>query len=168
MTLYHASPFRIEHPDVCHSRDHLDFGKGFYLTVLYEQARQYARRFLLRGGTAYINSYHLDDDLSAYKVKIFTHYDEEWLDYVGACRRGIGIPPYDVVEGGIANDRVFNTIDLYFSGLIAKTEALGRLAYEHPNHQLCILNQTVIDRHLHYLGVEELHQPQKGGTDASR
>lgn len=28
MILYHASPFIIEHPDVSHSREHLDFGKG--------------------------------------------------------------------------------------------------------------------------------------------
>ena len=32
MILYHASPFIIEHPDVSHSREHLDFGKGFSAT----------------------------------------------------------------------------------------------------------------------------------------
>nr|WP_244440473.1 DUF3990 domain-containing protein [Bacteroides rodentium] len=49
MKLYHASPLVIGQPDVYHSREHLDFGKGFYLTALYEQARKYAMRFLLRG-----------------------------------------------------------------------------------------------------------------------
>lgn len=34
MTLYHASPYIIESPDVSHSRDFLDFGKGFYLTAI--------------------------------------------------------------------------------------------------------------------------------------
>ncbi len=34
MKLYHASTCIIESPDVYHSRDLLDFGKGFYLTKL--------------------------------------------------------------------------------------------------------------------------------------
>lgn len=38
MIVYHASPFIIEKPDVNHSRENLDFGKGFYLTTLHDQA----------------------------------------------------------------------------------------------------------------------------------
>lgn len=33
MILYHASTLCIVKPDVLHSRDKLDFGKGFYLTA---------------------------------------------------------------------------------------------------------------------------------------
>ena len=42
MKLYHASNCIVDNPDVLHSRDFLDFGKGFYLTALKEQARKYA------------------------------------------------------------------------------------------------------------------------------
>ncbi|WP_283139915.1 DUF3990 domain-containing protein [Bacteroides congonensis] len=55
MKLYHASSLVIKQPDVYHSREHLDFGKGFYLTSLYDQAYKYAMRFLLRRQKAYIN-----------------------------------------------------------------------------------------------------------------
>ena len=48
MKVYHASKFIIELPDVYHSRDLLDFGKGFYLTSLVEQAKKYAQRNRLR------------------------------------------------------------------------------------------------------------------------
>lgn len=140
MKLYHASYCIIKKPDVLHSRDNLDFGKGFYLTTLYEQAKKYAMRFLLRKQKAYINEYILDDDIHNFNIKIFKSYDEKWLDYVGKCRKGIQTGTYDIVEGGIANDKVFNTIDLYFSGAMSKDDALGRLAFEHPNHQLCILS----------------------------
>ena len=34
--LYHASTSIIENPDVLHSREKLDFGKGFYLTAVRE------------------------------------------------------------------------------------------------------------------------------------
>lgn len=98
----------------------------------------------------------LDDELSDFKIKILQSYDEEWLDYVGKCRRGIQDGLFDLVEGGIANDKVFNTIDLYFSGAMSKDDALGRLAFEHPNHQLCILNQEIIIRHLHFISVKEI------------
>lgn len=156
MKLYHASSLVIEHPDVYHSREYLDFGKGFYLTSMYSQAEKYAQRFLLRGKRAFVNEYWLDDDLTDCRVKVFARYDEEWLDYVGKCRKGMCEAAYDIVEGGIANDKVFNTIDLYFSGTMSKDDALGRLAFEHPNHQLCILNQNVLGRHLHFVDAKDV------------
>lgn len=166
MRLFHASPVIVEHPDVYHSREHLDFGKGFYLTTLYEQARKYARRFLFHKENAYINEYVLNDELPGFTVKKFDKYDAEWLDFVGNCRKGIRQQTFDVVEGGIANDKVFNTVDLYFAGNMSREDALGRLAFEHPNHQLCILNQNVITRHLLFVGAEEIKK--EGGDDASR
>lgn len=158
MRLYHASSMIVEHPDVSHSREHLDFGKGFYLTLLPEQACKYAARFLARGRAAFVNEYLLDDDLSAYRVKKFSRYDGEWLDYVGSCRKGLRVNEYDMVEGGIANDRVFNTIDLYFAGLMSRDDALGRLAFEQPNHQLCILNQEILNSHLHFVCAKEIRR----------
>ena len=112
ITLYHGSNVKIEaiRLDLC--SPYKDFGKGFYLTTLYEQAKKYAMRFLLRKQKAYINEYILDDDIHNFNIKIFKSYDEEWLDYVGKCRKGIQTGTYDIVEGGIANDKVFNTIDL--------------------------------------------------------
>ncbi|OKY99313.1 MULTISPECIES: DUF3990 domain-containing protein [Bacteroides] len=156
MILYHASPYIIERPDVSYSRDFLDFGKGFYLTAIREQAEKYAMRFLRRGQKAYINEYVLDEDLSEYNVMTFDRYDEAWLEYVGACRKGNGGVIYDIVSGGIADDKVFNTIDLYFAGEMSKEDALGRLAFEYPNHQICILNQNVILHHLKFKKATEI------------
>ena len=36
--LYHGTNKRIEHPDCLAGRDNLDFGKGFYTTLLREHA----------------------------------------------------------------------------------------------------------------------------------
>ena len=49
MILYHTSYMVVEQPDLEHSRDYLDFGKGFYLTSLRHQAVLYSERFFLRG-----------------------------------------------------------------------------------------------------------------------
>ena len=126
MRLYHASIMAVEHPDVEHSRPNLDFGRGFYLTAIHDQALRYAERFTRRGKPAFVSEYELDEEVKDFVVKRFEDYDEEWLDYVAVCRHG-GTPEqqYDAVEGGVANDRVFNTVDLYFAGVITKSEALG-------------------------------------------
>ena len=157
MKLYHASTLRIEKPDVLHSRDKLDFGKGFYLTAIREQAVRYAERFTRRGREAIINEYELDEETPGFAIKSFPSYNEEWLDYVAVCRKGQQAgQTFDAVSGGVANDKVFNTVDLYFAGIITKEEALGRLKYEEPNHQLCILNGLMLERHLHFIKAEIL------------
>ena len=157
MILYHASTLRIEKPDVLHSRDKLDFGRGFYLTAMRDQAVRYAERFTRRDKDAYINEYELDEETSEFVTKLFPSYNEEWLDYVALCRKGLPTgQTFDAVSGGVANDKVFNTVDLYFAGVITKEEALGRLKYEKPNHQLCILNGQMLDRHLHFIKAEKV------------
>lgn len=57
MILYHSSNTAISQPDIFHSRDYLDFGKGFYLTTLREQAVKYGNRFLRRNKEAWLNTY---------------------------------------------------------------------------------------------------------------
>ena len=38
MIVYHGSNMVVEHPDVNHSYRDLDFGRGFYVTTVKEQA----------------------------------------------------------------------------------------------------------------------------------
>lgn len=50
MRLFHSSEVLVEKPDTNHSRDFLDFGKGFYMTSIQEQAERYAQRLFEGGG----------------------------------------------------------------------------------------------------------------------
>ena len=43
-TLYHGSNVIVEHPSVDIGRKDLDFGPGFYLTPLFDQASKWAAR----------------------------------------------------------------------------------------------------------------------------
>ena len=63
---------------------------------------------------------------------------------------------YDVICGGIADDRMFNTLDLYFSNQMSKEEALKRLIYEKPNQQICFVSQAIIDRCINFIDYKEL------------
>ena len=44
MNVYHGSNVIIHNPDIMHSFRPLDFGKGFYVTTVMEQAERWARR----------------------------------------------------------------------------------------------------------------------------
>lgn len=90
------------------------------------------------------------------KVLKFDSYSEEWLDFVLTCRKGEDKSDYDIVIGGVANDKVFNTVELYFDGLIDKKEAINRLRYEQPNLQVCFRTQEIMDKYLRFEGSEQL------------
>ena len=154
MKVYHGSILCVDRPLAYVCRDNLDFGKGFYVTDLYEQAVTWANRVAaIHKKDAYLNLYDLDVETvrQTYNVLRFESYNQEWLDFIIANRRGeTSCRNYDLIEGGVANDRVFNTIELYFAGLIPNEEALKRLSYEKPNWQFCLANQTLIDKHLHF------------------
>lgn len=104
-----------------------------------------------------LNIYELDAIADEYRHLVFDGYSEQWLDFIVANRRGeASWKAFDIVEGGIANDKVFDTIEIYMAGQITKDVAIGRLRYEKPNQQLCILNQKLADEALHFLKCETL------------
>lgn len=157
MILYHGSNCVVTAPDVQHSRARVDFGKGFYTTPLYEQAKKWSERYIRVGEEGIISRYSFDEQaLNQVRLLRFDSYSETWLDYIINCRTGHDHSVYDLVIGGVANDRVFDTIELYFGGLIEKREAIRRLQYQKPNLQFCFRSQNIIDQFLHYEGSERL------------
>lgn len=154
--LYHSSNVAVPRPDTVHSRDNLDFGKGFYLTPLHEQAVSYARRFRRRNQDAWLNSYGFDYNPSHWKIRRFDSYDGDWLEFISNCRAGNDGTDYDMVIGGVADDKVIRTLDRYFEGEITAEHALGILIYEKPNIQYCIRSQAMLDECLNHLESKQI------------
>lgn len=153
MILYHGSYMEVSKPDLLHSRLNVDFGRGFYTTPIFDQAAKWCGKYKHRGRDGVLSEYLLNDEaLENCKVLKFETYSEEWLDFILSCRKGSDETDYDIVIGGVANDKVFNTIELYYDGLIDKTEALKRLRYESPNLQICFRAQEVIEKYLSFEG----------------
>lgn len=100
MRLYHSSNTIVEHPDVQHSRNYLDFGRGFYLTSIHEQAVRYAQRFKRRGQPAWLNVYELAGSLYKWNIQHFDTYDKQWLDFVVQCRDGKDVGNRVIVGAG--------------------------------------------------------------------
>lgn len=151
MILYHGSKIEVKNPDIFHSRNRVDFGKGFYVTPIYEQAVSLCQRYLKFGLEAYVSTYAFDESaLKECNIKKFDSYSIEWLDFVLNCRKDKDNTNYDIVIGGVPNDKVFDTVELYFSEMISKEEALKRLKYAKPNMQYCFRKQSVIEKYLKF------------------
>ena len=154
MILYHGATMRVEHPLCDFGRADLDFGKGFYLTDLQEQAEEWAARQAdSRKEPGIINVYEFDKEkaIKEYRYLLFPAYDRNWLHFIVNSRNGLKPwTGYDIIEGGIANDRVVDTVNLYSLGLMDEETALSRLSEHRPNNQICILNQEVIEKYLSF------------------
>lgn len=159
MKVFHGSFVKVDEPDISFSRKTLDFGSGFYVTPLYEQAVRWALRWTRRHRKAVVNTYCFHDERIAalgIRTKDFPAYDREWLHFIADNREGRPVESYDLVRGGIANDKVFNTLELYFAKLISEDQALDRLKYEKPNRQICFRRQELIGQLLTFESAEEV------------
>lgn len=158
--LYHGGTDKVARPVCKFGRPYLDFGPGFYLTDIRQQAVDWAKKQAVdRRLNPMLNVYSFkqEEAIVRYRYLRFEAYDEAWLDFIVDCRQGRDVwLDYDIVEGGVANDRVIDTVELYTLGFLGKSEALGRLSEHQPNNRICILSQEVIEEYLEFLRAEEL------------
>lgn len=158
MIVYHGSSEVVRQPDTLHSYRALDFGKGFYVTTVREQAERWARRKAdLFGGTPVVSRYRMRDDLSQFRVKRFPDDLMEWIEFVCDCRDGKPTyQQYDIIIGKVANDKVFRVVDMYHSGIWGKERALQEIR-AYPNYdQIAFITQSAIDALLQYDGCLEV------------
>ena len=153
MIVYHGSTEIIQKPDVLHSYRLLDFGQGFYVTTVKEQAMRWARRKagLQKGKPAVVNCYQMTDAIDGLKHKTFPEDLMEWIDFVCKCRDGnTDYREYDLISGMVANDKVFRVVDLYRTGIWEKDRALKEIK-AYPNYdQIAFITQKAIDKLLSY------------------
>ena len=158
--VYHGGTEVVKTPICRFGRPNLDFGQGFYVTNLREQAVSWALQMAdRRKQQPVLNVYCIDREtiLSKFRCKIFHAYDEDWLGFIVASRKGENVADdYDYIEGGVANDRVIDTVNLYMAGLMDLDTALARLSEHQPNNQMCLLNQEIVDKHLKFNGTEAI------------
>lgn len=132
MTLYHGSYCEISSPDLGKCAPYKDFGKGFYLTSSYEQAKSFINTALKKAksqnvidesqnfGVISTFKYHADSSL---QIKTFEDADAQWLHCIVAHRKDKSFPDvieelekYDIVVGKIADDATNFTLIAYIAG----------------------------------------------------
>ena len=131
ITIYHGSNVVVEKPQIMISGFYKDFGYGFYCTNLEKQAKKWA---LTKRGDSIVSLFSYKPS-GALRILSFPEMTDEWLDFVVSCRRGIK-HDYDIVEGPMADDEVWDYVEDFLSGRITR-EAFWALAkFKHPTHQI--------------------------------
>lgn len=153
MNVYHGSNVIVKFPDIKHSFRPLDFGKGFYVTAVKEQAERWAIRKADICGTdkAVITVYKMMEDLNGLTCKYFEEDLAEWIDFVCKCRdEEKDYLQYDLIRGKVANDKVFRVVDMYHSGIWDKERALKEIKVYPGYDQIAFITQKSIDQLLYY------------------
>lgn len=159
MIVYHGSTESVRNPDINHSYRALDFGMGFYVTTVKEQAQRWARRKAAVFGRekSVVNVYQMKDDRSSFRVKLFNEDLLEWIDFVCRCRDGgKDYLKYDLILGKVADDKVFRVVDMYHMGIWDKERALKEMKVYPSYDQIAFITQKAIDELLVWESCEEI------------
>lgn len=152
IAVYHGGVTMIQKPLAKVGRKNLDFGQGFYVTRRLIQAQAWALRTSRQQlADPLVNEYELDIDsiINYSRYLRFENYDSDWLQFIVSCRQGYNPSvEYDCIEGGVANDRVVDTVEGFLNGTVDEVHALAELSKHQPNNQICLLSQRIIDSYL--------------------
>ena len=113
MKLYHGSIVAVHEPKILNPDRTLDFGKGFYTTTDFEQAKKWAqnKKRNEKSENAVVSLFDVSDDFLEnpdFKIMNFTHN-------------------YDIVKGAVADDKVYASLNAFENGFMDKAVLLKEL-----------------------------------------
>ena len=133
MELYHGSRVIVEYPEIRMTKFTKDFSWGFYLTNDLNQAKRWAnKRKKIGAPTINYFSYEENPEL---KILKFEEMTEEWLDFVAKCRAG-ETHDYDIVEGPMADDTVWNYVKDFLNDILPREVFRTYAEFKKPTHQI--------------------------------
>ncbi|MDR0306253.1 MAG: DUF3990 domain-containing protein [Chitinispirillales bacterium] len=167
MILYHGSNVEIKCIDLTKCRLFKDFGKGFYLTDIKEQAERMAIRTAKQyGGSPKVTPFVFNEEIfqdKNVKIKRFENPCHEWAYFVMNNRnrnfKDIANPltnydsKYDVVIGCVANDDLSVTFNLFLQGYIDIDIMVKRLEFKELTSQYSFHTENAI-KYLDVTGVQ--------------
>ena len=137
--IYHGSNVEVAQPRILQNGFYKDFGYGFYCPDFEKQAKRWA---ITRKGDSVINRYTYTHN-DKLKVLKFEEMSDEWLDFVAACRKGID-HDYDIVEGPMADDQVWNYVEGFISGKVSRDVFWGLVKFSYPTHQIVFCTEDAL------------------------
>ena len=144
MELFHGSNVVVDQPKIITDGYYKDFGYGFYCTNLEIQAKRWA---LVKQPGHVVNVYDYLENKSL-NIRVFDEMTDEWLDFVVACRQGIK-HDYDMVEGPMADDTIWNYVDDFTRGEISRTAFWELVKFKYPTHQIVFCSEKAL-KQLHF------------------
>lgn len=131
MQLYHASGDEVKFPEIRKGLYTKDFSWGLYCTNNIEQAKRWAFR---HKESPTINIYEYEED-EKLKILKFEKMNDQWLDFIVDCRSG-KVHNYDIVEGPMADDTIWNHLQDFLSKEISREVFWKLIEFRYPTHQI--------------------------------
>ncbi len=148
LKLYHGTNTTFDKIELDKCLPYKDFGRGFYLTSIRQQAMGRAcDKCAFEGGTPAILTFLFDEkELESLNVKRFEGTNAEWAKFILANRnrRLKQHHNYDVVIGPVADDGVINSIRLYETKVIDFETLIKKLIGARPNIQYAFCTDRAI------------------------
>ncbi len=138
--LYHASKEIVVYPEIRKTRYTKDFSWGFYCTNNWKQAMRWANRGV---GEPVINIYDYEPN-GELRILRFDEMTDEWLDFIARCRNG-ETHTYDIVEGPMADDTIWNYVNDFITGKITRKQFWALAEFKYPTHQMSFHTLSALD-----------------------
>ena len=126
-----------------------------YIAIFEKQAERWATRY---GEKGYINRYEYTENTEL-KILRFEKMTEEWLDFIISCRSGQA-HQYDIVEGPMADDTIYNYLQNYLDGKISRSAFWELVKFKYPTHQISFHTVSALDT-LEFAGSEVVYGEKK-------
>ena len=154
MNIYHGSTVVVDKPTIITTKFNKDFYFGFYCTRFKEQAVRWATRF----GDGVVNQYEYTENKKL-KILIFPEMTEEWLDFIAACRTGTP-HGYDIVEGPMADDTIYNYVQGFLDGKYTRDMFWSLARFKKPTHQISFHTDAALNT-LKFMGGEAVYDEKQ-------
>lgn len=129
----------LDEPKIYLDGSYTDFGYGFYCTNFEKQAKRWA---LTKKNKHVVNVYSYTENKNL-NCLIFKEMSDEWLDFVVSSRQGER-HEYDIVEGPMADDTIWNYVDDFARGLISRTAFWELVKFKYPTHQIVFCTEAAL------------------------
>lgn len=167
MILFHGSTDLVENPEIRESSSFLDFEKGFYMTSSFDQAERWAKIKMKRNNVnaGFVCVYEFDDvSLKCLNFIEFKRADSKWLSFVVNQRKGLNnYHQMDLHIGPVADDRVYQCIRLFETGIIDEEYTLKRLKTEKLKDQWVMHTPKALS-FLRFIGAVKILEGEQNET----
>ena len=116
-----------------------DFGYGFYCTNIEKQAKRWA---LTKHNAHIVNIYEYTPNDNLNMIS-FETMSKQWLEFIVNCRRGVQ-HDYDIVEGAMADDTIWDYVEDYVDGEITEAAFWELIKFKYPTHQIVFCSESAL------------------------
>ena len=139
MVLYQGDNKVLNEPKIIKDCFYKDFGYGFYCINFEKQAKRWA---LTKKNKHVVNVYSYTENKNL-NCLIFKEMSDKWLDFVVSSRQGER-HDYDIVEGPMADDTIWNYVDDFARGMISRTAFWELVKFKYPTHQIVFCTEAAL------------------------